>query len=112
VGNHPAWELCRMARQMTQKPFFIGGLMVMGGYLWDTLRRAERPVSPELVTFYRGEQMQRLKKFLGKSKSAGAEAGGEARRTKEKPAAPESKTQAAAAGEANPAIVVGETHGN
>ena len=38
------------------------------GYLWAFLRRAERPVSRELVKFHRREQMERLKnKFTGKA---------------------------------------------
>jgi biofilm PGA synthesis N-glycosyltransferase PgaC len=65
IGNHPIWELCRAAYQMTKKPVVIGGLMLVSGYVWALIRQLERPVSPELVTFYRREQMQRLKKFFG-----------------------------------------------
>lgn len=64
IGNHPAWELFRTLYQMTRKPFFIGGLMVLSGYGWAAVRRAERPVSPELVAFQRREQMQRLSGFF------------------------------------------------
>jgi poly-beta-1,6-N-acetyl-D-glucosamine synthase len=102
VGNHPLWELCRMARQMTQRPVLIGGAMVMAGYLWDTIRGAERPVSPELVAFYRREQIRRLKKFVGAGKKSGKET---------QPGVPEIKTHKAAAGDANSSVVVGETRG-
>jgi len=64
VGNHPVWELFRTIHQMTKRPFLIGGLALMSGYLWATVRRTGRPVSPELVTFYRREQMRRLKAFV------------------------------------------------
>jgi poly-beta-1,6-N-acetyl-D-glucosamine synthase len=64
VGNHPLWELFRMVHQMTKRPFLIGGLMVMFGYVWAMFRRVERPVSHELVVFYRREQMRRLTRFL------------------------------------------------
>jgi biofilm PGA synthesis N-glycosyltransferase PgaC len=69
VGNHPVWELFRTVHQMTKRPFLIGGLMLVSGYVWAVIRRADRPVSRELVKFYRREQMQRLKKFLGGNKT-------------------------------------------
>ena len=64
IGNHPMWELCRAAYQMTKKPMVLGGLMLVSGYVWALIRRVERPVSPELVAFYRREQMQRLRRFF------------------------------------------------
>lgn len=73
VGNHPAWELFRTIYQMTKRPFFIGGMMVLFGYLWSVIRRVERPVSRELVAFYRREQMQRLKRFVMGNKIAQSE---------------------------------------
>jgi hypothetical protein len=42
----------------------VGGLVTLIGYSWAGIRRVERPVSPELVMFYRREQMRRLKEFL------------------------------------------------
>jgi glycosyltransferase involved in cell wall biosynthesis len=64
VGNHPLWELFRAVYQMTKKPFVLGGLMLLSGYFWALLRREERPVTHELVTFYRREQMRRLKRLF------------------------------------------------
>jgi hypothetical protein len=68
IGNHPIWELCRAAYQMTKKPVVLGGLMLMSGYFWALVRRVERPVSPELVEFCRREQMHRLRKFFAGNK--------------------------------------------
>jgi biofilm PGA synthesis N-glycosyltransferase PgaC len=65
VGNHPLWELFRTARQMTMRPFGIGGLSLGAGYFWALLRGVERPVSRDLIDFHRREQLRRLKKFLG-----------------------------------------------
>jgi len=67
IGNHPAWELFRAIYQMTKRPFIIGGLMIVSGYGWAAVRRAERPVSPELVAFQRREQIERLKRFFTSS---------------------------------------------
>jgi hypothetical protein len=64
VGNHPLWELFRMGYQMTNPPRCFGGLALGMGYAWAFLRRVERPVSRELISFHRREQIQRLKKFL------------------------------------------------
>lgn len=70
LGNHVLWELFRTFYQMTKKPFFIGGLMMVSGYIWSLLRGAKRPVSDELVAFCRHEQMARLKKFFSGNKSS------------------------------------------
>jgi glycosyltransferase involved in cell wall biosynthesis len=64
VGNHPIWELFRAVYQMTKRPFVIGGLALLSGYIWSLLRRPERPVPSELVAFQRREQMQRLRQLL------------------------------------------------
>jgi len=63
-GNHPLWEVFRTVRQLAQKPFAIGGLMLLSGYVWALIRGVERPVPIELVAFTRREQMQRLWKFF------------------------------------------------
>jgi glycosyltransferase involved in cell wall biosynthesis len=64
VGGHPVWECLRGMFQMRQKPFVIGGLWFISGYLWAAVRRSERAASPELVSFHRAEQMARLKRVL------------------------------------------------
>jgi hypothetical protein len=64
VGNHPVWELARSVYQMKHKPLLIGGLAMGAGYFWSLVRRAESPLSPDLVDFVRREQMERLKKLF------------------------------------------------
>jgi glycosyltransferase involved in cell wall biosynthesis len=76
IGNHPAWELFRTIYQTTKKPFLVGGLALGAGYLWAAVRRAERPVSREMMAFLRREQMARLKRFF--TRKAGASASGAA----------------------------------
>lgn len=66
VGGHPLWHLFRSIYQMKNKPYIIGGLLLLWGYLWASIKRIERPVSPELMRFYRAEQMQRLKNIFRK----------------------------------------------
>jgi biofilm PGA synthesis N-glycosyltransferase PgaC len=64
IGNHPLWELFRSVYQMTKKPLLVGGVALGAGYIWALMRRAERPVSRELMEFHRREQMHRLKQFF------------------------------------------------
>ena len=64
VGSHPVWELFRTGYQMTKRPYVIGGLALLSGYVWSLIRRTERPVSRELVAFQRRRQMQRLRQLV------------------------------------------------
>jgi glycosyltransferase involved in cell wall biosynthesis len=64
LGAHPVWEVFRVPYQMTRKPYVLGALMLVSGYIWAAVTRIERPIGPDLVAFRRREQMQRLRKFL------------------------------------------------
>jgi len=64
IGNHPLWEFLRAVYQTTKKPFLIGGVMLVAGYVWSAFTGKERPVSRDLIVFYRHEQMQRLKALI------------------------------------------------
>jgi len=67
LGGHPLWQLSRSVFQMKNKPYVIGGILLFGGYIWAWISRMERPISKELMTFYRAEQMQRLANIFRKS---------------------------------------------
>ena len=64
MGMHPVWQLFRSVYQMGKRPFVIGGTCLLLGYLRAWIARVERPVSQELVTFRREEEMQRLRAFF------------------------------------------------
>jgi glycosyltransferase involved in cell wall biosynthesis len=72
-GNHPLWEPFRVLYQFTKRPFILGGVFLLSGYVWACLRRTERPVSRELVAFQRREQMQRLRKLITGTKTPSAQ---------------------------------------
>jgi len=61
LGNHPLWEIFRSIYQMQQKPYFIGGFLVLSAYLWNSLRGAERTIPEDLMSLRRRDQLQRLK---------------------------------------------------
>jgi len=65
LGNHPGWELFRGLYQMRRKPYVVGGLMLLSGYVAAAFQGGERPISAELLQFIRYEQMRRLKSLVG-----------------------------------------------
>jgi hypothetical protein len=70
VGGHPVWAMLRGVHEMRNKPWIVAGLLFQLGFLWAALTRMPRPVSPELMTFHRGEQMARLRALFGRSNTA------------------------------------------
>jgi len=64
LGGHPLWELCRVIYQMSKRPFIIGGLMIMVGYVSSMLQFKDRSITPELQSFRQREQLRRLKAFF------------------------------------------------
>jgi biofilm PGA synthesis N-glycosyltransferase PgaC len=66
LGSHPLWEIFRTIYQMRKPPYVVGALWLLAGYVSAAARRAERPVTPELVKFRQHEQMQRLKNLFAR----------------------------------------------
>jgi biofilm PGA synthesis N-glycosyltransferase PgaC len=65
MGGHPVWQFFRSVYQMRRRPVVIGGCVLLTGYLWAAMTRAQKVVSEDLVKFRRSEQIQRLRKYLG-----------------------------------------------
>jgi glycosyltransferase involved in cell wall biosynthesis len=65
LGNSPIWQVFRISYRMTKRPFVIGGLALLSGYLWAGVRRTQRPISRELVRFHRREEMKKLRNIFG-----------------------------------------------
>jgi poly-beta-1,6-N-acetyl-D-glucosamine synthase len=61
LGNHPLWQIFRVAFQMTRRPVVIGGIVLLSGYMYSAVRRIQRPISVDLMALHRKEQLQRLK---------------------------------------------------
>jgi glycosyltransferase involved in cell wall biosynthesis len=64
LGNHPVWQAFRVAFQALKKPYGLGALVLLGGYVYSFATRMERPVRPELLRFHRQEQLRRLQNLL------------------------------------------------
>jgi len=63
LGGSPVWEVFRVIYRMKKQP--VDGLGLLSGYCWAALRRTQRPVSHELMSFHRREQMRKLKAVCG-----------------------------------------------
>lgn len=61
LGSHPLWEIFRSLYQMKNRPFVIGGMLILGSYFWRALLRVERTMPADLIAFRRRDQMDRLK---------------------------------------------------
>jgi poly-beta-1,6-N-acetyl-D-glucosamine synthase len=67
MGVHPLWQICRSIYQMSRKPVFLGGSMLLLGYLWAWMKQAPKPISREFVDFRGKEQMKWLKEYCFKA---------------------------------------------
>lgn len=72
LGGHPLWQIFRASYQLVNRPFIIGGFLLMAGYFWAFLSGTKRPVSSELIKFHQGEQMRRLREKVFKPDSSKA----------------------------------------
>lgn len=64
LGSHPLWELCRCVYQMKNKPYVIGGVLVLYAYFWRQLLGVERTMPDDLIAFRQRDQMKRLRAVL------------------------------------------------
>ena len=63
LGGSPVWQLFRVCYRGAKHP--VGGFALLAGYCWAALRRMKRPISRELMSFHRREQMKKLRAILG-----------------------------------------------
>lgn len=61
LGGSPLWQAFRVTYRMAKRPYVVGGVALLGGYLWAAVRRTPRPVTRELMAFHRRDQMRKLK---------------------------------------------------
>ncbi len=73
MGVHPAWQLLRGFYQMSRKPIIFGGVLLLAGYLWAVITRAEKPVSPDFVNFRGREQKRWLNDYFRRALRRSAE---------------------------------------
>ena len=64
MGTHPLFEVFRLGRRLREKPFVIGVLARLTGFVWAYCRGEKRQVSYDFIRFLRQEQMERLWSWL------------------------------------------------
>lgn len=62
-GSHPLFEMLKCLRRASTRPFLIGAIARLLGFLWSSVRKEARPVSNEFVGFLRNQQRQRMLHF-------------------------------------------------
>lgn len=70
LGGHPLWEIFRGCLQMRNRPYVLGGGLLVCGFAWAFVTGTEKAVTRDLEAFHRKEQMARLgtafRNLLGK----------------------------------------------
>ncbi len=66
LGSHPLFEVFRSANQLRVRPYVVGGVLMLAGYLWAMLCGVERTMPMDLMKIRRRDQMQRLRSALAR----------------------------------------------
>jgi hypothetical protein len=61
LGSHPIWEIVRGVYQMGNRPYVIGGMLILVAYFWNFLSGVEQTIPRDLMAFRRKDQMARLR---------------------------------------------------
>ncbi len=64
MGYHPLFFLCKMGYKVVEKPYLLGSLLMLWGYVSSALRRERRSMPPELVAYLRKEQLGQLRTMV------------------------------------------------
>jgi len=59
-GSDPFFEILKCTVRIPEKPFFIGGMTRLAGFLWSLVCRDKRPVSDEFIAYLQREQKRRI----------------------------------------------------
>jgi glycosyltransferase involved in cell wall biosynthesis len=60
LGSYPPFELMKIVRRFRAKPYVIGSLVRLSGFVWGYLSNEKRMVSDEFVRYLRSEEKARL----------------------------------------------------
>jgi biofilm PGA synthesis N-glycosyltransferase PgaC len=61
LGSHPIWEIVRGVYQMGNRPYVIGGMLILVSYFWNFLSGVEQTIPRDLMAYRRKDQMARLR---------------------------------------------------
>jgi hypothetical protein len=60
MGYHPLFMIARGIRRITDRPYFIGGMAMIGAYFMAWLKKQEFLADPTVVRYVRKSQMKQL----------------------------------------------------
>jgi len=66
LGYHPLFEIAKCFYRVIEKPYFIGSLFRIFGYLGAFLRNEQQGIPDDVVKYLQREQLQRLKTLFKK----------------------------------------------
>jgi glycosyltransferase involved in cell wall biosynthesis len=69
LGYDPIFQVFVSGYRLADRPYVLGGSLMLAGYIAAVARRAERALPPEAVSFLRREQRDRLRRLAGRSPS-------------------------------------------
>lgn len=70
IGSGVSFEVIKCISRVTTRPYFIGSLARLAGYLWSLCRREPYAVSPEIVEYLRAEQNARMHRVFHLDKAS------------------------------------------
>jgi Glycosyl transferase family 2 len=65
-GSLVGFEVLKCLQRVPERPFAIGGMARLTGFLWSYLQREKRPVASEFIAFLRNEQRAKLRFSLNR----------------------------------------------
>lgn len=65
LGSYPPFEVLKIIRRFRSKPYVIGALVRLSGFLLGYIRREKRPVSQEFVRYLQYEESTRVRALFG-----------------------------------------------
>lgn len=66
IGYHLSFALARSIPRTRKRPYVIGAMLGLCGYLYASIKRIDRPVSDELIAYLHAEQKGRLRGVLSR----------------------------------------------
>jgi len=61
LGYHPLFQLASTFYRLIERPFIVGSLLTLFGYLWASIKRFDKPVSGTFAQYTAAEQLSRLR---------------------------------------------------
>ncbi|MDA8174671.1 MAG: glycosyltransferase family A protein [Nitrospiraceae bacterium] len=60
MGMHPLFMLLKSISRFREKPYVIGSMFMMGGYMWSLMRNARVSIPRDVLEYTRREQIGRI----------------------------------------------------